>query len=239
MILCCGEALIDMLQRKSDAGEACLRALCRRRCFQYGNCAWTARRCNRILLRDFLGLLRPDAAGQSGCQSCRHRLRAYFATTDHARLCAPDDGQASYMFYDENSAGRSLAIEHLPEIDDNVTALQFGAISLIPEPCGSTYEALMAREHEKRVIILDPEHPSGIHPRQGEAPCPHAPHDRHDRHRQDFRRGHALVRRERYAGRDCPALDRSRAEADGGDARRRRAGRLLEAIPSFNARRKR
>ncbi|MDP0941624.1 carbohydrate kinase, partial [Klebsiella quasipneumoniae] len=63
---------------------------------------------------------------------------------------------ATYTFYDENSAGRQLEIEHLPVLGDEVTAIQFGAISLIPEPCGSTYEALMAREHEKRVIVLDP-----------------------------------------------------------------------------------
>jgi fructokinase len=44
----------------------------------------------------------------------------------------------------------------LPALGDDCEALHFGAISLIPEPCGSTYEALMKREHEKRVISLDP-----------------------------------------------------------------------------------
>ena len=34
----------------------------------------------------------------------------------------------------------------LPNLDDSCEALHFGAISLIPEPCGSTYEALMTRE---------------------------------------------------------------------------------------------
>ncbi len=40
--------------------------------------------------------------------------------------------------------------------DDDVDAMLFGAISLIPEPCGSAYEALMRREHAKRVTMLDP-----------------------------------------------------------------------------------
>jgi fructokinase len=44
----------------------------------------------------------------------------------------------------------------LPALGEDCEALHFGAISLIPEPCGSTYEALMVREHAKRVISLDP-----------------------------------------------------------------------------------
>jgi fructokinase len=32
----------------------------------------------------------------------------------------------------------------------------FGCMTLIPEPCGSTYEALMRREYGSRVMMLDP-----------------------------------------------------------------------------------
>jgi len=66
------------------------------------------------------------------------------------------DGNASYTFHDQGSAGRMLDKHDLPEFGPDVTALHFGAISLIPEPCGSTYEALMAREAESRVISFDP-----------------------------------------------------------------------------------
>ena len=37
-----------------------------------------------------------------------------------------------------------------------VTALHFGSISLIPEPCGGTYEALAKRAHKSKVICIDP-----------------------------------------------------------------------------------
>ncbi|MEM9104792.1 MAG: carbohydrate kinase, partial [Pseudomonadota bacterium] len=67
-----------------------------------------------------------------------------------------NDGQAKYTFYDENTAGRMLTTEMLPDLDDQVQALHFGAISLIPEPCGGAYEALLAREADRRVISLDP-----------------------------------------------------------------------------------
>ncbi len=41
-------------------------------------------------------------------------------------------------------------------LGDDCEALHFGAISLIPSPCGETYEALLDREAAKRVISLDP-----------------------------------------------------------------------------------
>lgn len=66
------------------------------------------------------------------------------------------DGHATYAFYDENTAGRMITEAELPALGSDCEALHFGAISLIPEPCGSTYEALLMREHQSRVISLDP-----------------------------------------------------------------------------------
>ena len=37
------------------------------------------------------------------------------------------DGQASYLFYDENSAGRMIAVEDMPNQFDAVKAFLFGA----------------------------------------------------------------------------------------------------------------
>ena len=55
--------------------------------------------------------------------------------------CISIDGHATYMFYDENTAGRMLYEADLPALGAEVEAMHFGCISLIPEPCGSTYEA--------------------------------------------------------------------------------------------------
>ncbi|TIR79637.1 MAG: carbohydrate kinase, partial [Mesorhizobium sp.] len=66
------------------------------------------------------------------------------------------DGQASYTFYDENTAGRMLAIEDLPKLGAEIEAMLFGGISLISEPAGSAYEEFMRREHNSRVMMLDP-----------------------------------------------------------------------------------
>ena len=44
----------------------------------------------------------------------------------------------------------------MPKLPAAVKALHFGSISLIPEPCGGTYEALLKRESKSRFISIDP-----------------------------------------------------------------------------------
>lgn len=66
------------------------------------------------------------------------------------------DGNAEYSFFDENSAGQLYSVADIPEFSPNTEALHFGAISLIPEPCGSAYEEIIARKSKDCVISLDP-----------------------------------------------------------------------------------
>ena len=67
-----------------------------------------------------------------------------------------DDGHASYTFYDENSASRSVEEAQLPTLPDAVSTLYLGGISLISEPGADSYCALAEREHGKCIIVLDP-----------------------------------------------------------------------------------
>jgi len=62
------------------------------------------------------------------------------------------DGQATYAFYDENSAMRTLT--QAPQI--NADALFFGGISLVGSGCGDMLETLMLREAPTRVTMIDP-----------------------------------------------------------------------------------
>ena len=64
------------------------------------------------------------------------------------------DGHAFYEFYDENTAGRLLSINNLPDV--TADALFFGGISLMVEPCAAAYEALLLRETETRLTMIDP-----------------------------------------------------------------------------------
>lgn len=156
MILCCGEALIDMLPRRSETGEAAFAP------YAGGAVFNSAVALGRLgvpveffsgLSRDFLGEILQTTLRQSGTGTRYAHVSDRPTTLAFVRLV---DGQASYLFYDEGTAGRMLSEADLPVLGDDVDAMLFGAISLIPEPCGSAYEALMRREHRRRVVMLDP-----------------------------------------------------------------------------------
>jgi fructokinase len=66
------------------------------------------------------------------------------------------NGQATYAFYDENTAGVMLSQDQLPTLPAAVTTLFFGGISLVNDPAASTYAALQARYSATRVTMIDP-----------------------------------------------------------------------------------
>jgi len=156
MIICCGEALIDMLPRRSTLDEPAFSP------YSGGAVFNTAIALGRLgtpveffsgLSSDLFGeQLRATLAGSRVGSRYAH-ISNRSTTLAFVRLV---DGQASYLFYDEGTAGRMLSEADLPDFEGNVDALIFGAISLIPEPCGSAYEALMRREAGRRVTMLDP-----------------------------------------------------------------------------------
>ena len=156
MIVCCGEALIDMLPRETTAGEPALAP------YAGGAVFNTAIALGRLGVPvEFFSGLSFDLFGQQ----LRASLAASHVGSRYAHVSGRPttlafvhlvDGHATYVFYDEGTAGRMLTEADLPALGDDVDALLFGAISLIPEPCGGAYEALMKREHARRVMMLDP-----------------------------------------------------------------------------------
>lgn len=154
MILCCGEALIDMLPRETAAGESAFAP------HAGGSVFNTAIALGRLdapvqffsgLSSDLFGdVLRAElAASQVDASpadiSDRPTTLAFVKLTD---------GHASYAFYDENTAGRMLSADDLPKV--SADALFFGGISLMVEPCGASYEALMLREAPNHLTMIDP-----------------------------------------------------------------------------------
>jgi fructokinase len=156
MIICCGEALIDMLPRTSTQGEDAFAP------YAGGAVFNTALALGRLgvdtsfftgLSSDMFGDILREALTASGVDHSPCETLDLNTTLAFVRLV---DGHASYAFFDENTAGRMITEAHLPDLGETAEALHFGAISLISEPCGSTYESLMRREHGSRVISLDP-----------------------------------------------------------------------------------
>ncbi len=156
MILCAGEALIDMLPRKSADNERAFAP------FAGGAVFNTAIALGRLgaptgiftgLSTDLFGDILVKSLTASGVDA------SFAAMSDRPTTLAfvtLTDGQASYAFYDENTAGRMLAPGDIPQLDDSISAVFFGGISLVVEPCALAYEALLKREEARRVIMIDP-----------------------------------------------------------------------------------
>lgn len=154
MILTCGEALIDMLPRTSDKGEPAFAP------YAGGAVFNTAIALGRLgapvgffsgLSSDLFGDQLRDGLAASNVDVSPAHTANRPTTLAFVRLV---DGQATYAFYDENTAGRMLTEAELPDTD--AQALFFGGISLVGNPCGSAYEALQTREAPTRVTMIDP-----------------------------------------------------------------------------------
>lgn len=156
MILCCGEALIDMIPTPTRMGQDGFVP------HSGGAVFNTAIALGRLgvstgmltgLSTDMFGTQLEQALGASHVdtsltiKSDRHTTLAFVKLTD---------GHATYSFFDENSAGRMLAPSDLPTLPDGVTTLYFGGISLACEPGADTYAHLAERDARDRFVMLDP-----------------------------------------------------------------------------------
>jgi fructokinase len=156
MILCCGEALIDFLPRDGKDGATVYQPV------NGGSVYNTAIALGRLdeavglfagISTDFFGDGLRQGLAQSNVSPKFLRIKPQHTTLAFVKL---ENGHARYSFVDDASAGRNLTKADLPRLPKAVSALHFGSISLIPEPCGGTYEALLKREAKTRVISIDP-----------------------------------------------------------------------------------
>lgn len=156
MILCCGEALIDMVPEQSEKTGSALLPVSGGAVFN------TAIGLGRLGVET--AFFCPLSTDLFGDQLGETLLRAKVDISLCPRVDRPTtlafvqllDGQAKYVFYDENTALRSLNEGELPKVDQKYKAAFFGGISLINEPCGSAYETLMQRMRPEALIMMDP-----------------------------------------------------------------------------------
>lgn len=155
MILCCGEALIDMVPVPSESGQAFLP-------LPGGAIFNTAIALGRLdvpthffsgVSQDLFGAQLAGALEDAGVGTDT-LVRSDLPTT--LAFVALQDGQAHYTFYDENSAGRMLGADNAPDIGPDVSALYFGGISLCADPAASVYADLALRAADHAVVMIDP-----------------------------------------------------------------------------------
>lgn len=156
MILCCGEALIDMIPTPTVAGPEGFVP-------HVGGAVF-----NTAVALGRLGLpvamltgLSSDLFGRklAGALQASNVATDLVITSDRPTTLAfvqLRDGHATYDFHDENSAGRMITPADLPALPDRITALYFGGISLAVEPGAEAYAALAARDGAARAVMIDP-----------------------------------------------------------------------------------
>nr|WP_321456624.1 carbohydrate kinase [uncultured Cohaesibacter sp.] len=155
-IICCGEALIDMIPMECEGG-----ALAYQPC-SGGAVFNTAIALGRLGVEtEFLTGLSSDLFGEQikqtlqesnvGASLCKQSKLP--TTLAFVKL---ENGHASYHFYDENSAGRMFSIDDVGGVPASIDAFFFGGISLAVEPCARAYEALALREAANHLVMIDP-----------------------------------------------------------------------------------
>lgn len=156
MILCCGEALIDMIPGQTAEGKAGYVPHTGGAIFN------TAIALGRLdvevgmlsgVSRDSFGTLLAETLERNKVDTA-HLIRSDRLTT--LAIIHLSDGQANYAFYDEGSAGRMLSFEEMPHLGADITTLYFGGISLVNPPAADAYAALLKAEHAQRIVMLDP-----------------------------------------------------------------------------------
>ena len=156
MILCCGEALIDMIPTPTKAGPDGFVPHAGGAVFN------TAIALGRLgaqvgmlsgLSSDMFGRQLVDGLKASHVDVSHVVLSDRPTTLAFVRLVG---GHATYDFYDENFAGRMITPEDMPALSSEVSALYFGGISLACEPGADAYAELLARNAEGRAVMIDP-----------------------------------------------------------------------------------
>ncbi|TVP70906.1 MAG: carbohydrate kinase [Rhodobacteraceae bacterium] len=155
MILCAGEALIDMLPRETADGHPCFAPHAGGAVFN------TAVALGRLgVATSFFCPLSDDLFGtqlRAGLEQAGvdHSLSPAVARPCTLAFVTLKEGQAQYAFYDRGTALRDLERAELPVLPDAVTALFFGGISLVDGSCADAFEALCAQSGD-RLVMVDP-----------------------------------------------------------------------------------
>ena len=156
----CGEALIDLIRTPDGAEHAAAG----------GGPFNTARALGRLAVpAAFLGRLSDDEYGRELARLLvADGVTLELATigsepTTIARAEVDSDGAAHYRFEVEGTSAPNLSPAMLPRrLGADVEALHVGSLGLVLEPIASALIQLVEREHEDRLVMLDPNVRPGV-----------------------------------------------------------------------------
>jgi fructokinase len=156
MIICCGEALIDMVP-EGKGFLPCPGGGSYNTALAIGRLGVEARFLGRIS-RDFFGETLVKRLEDSGVGTELIVRSAEHSTLAFVKLEPGKEPQ--YVFYTEGSADRSLRPEDLPPtLPEGARCILFGSISMTMEPVARTIEGLVRRESRGTnapVVAFDP-----------------------------------------------------------------------------------
>ncbi|MFD1797434.1 carbohydrate kinase [Paracoccus aurantiacus] len=151
MILCCGESLIDMvpengMYRPLPGGSVYNTAIALGRLGAQTSYLWPL---SQDAFGDMLRGPLEEAGVDLSLSPSSHR-----PTT--LALVFLNNGNATYSFYDDGTAGRMFESAALPALPEELGALFIGGISLIQDPCGGAVEEIAHRASESgKVVSVD------------------------------------------------------------------------------------
>jgi fructokinase len=158
MIVCCGEALVDMVPTRTAAGEAAFLPCPGGSPY---NSAIALGRLGRDtgflgnLSTDFFGELLVSRLAKNGVSTGRVKRVPKPSTLAFVNIEPGKDPE--YAFYMEGTADRSLSASELPDEPDTEPAcILAGSISLVLEPCGTSIVNFLLRESSRRIVSFDP-----------------------------------------------------------------------------------
>ena len=153
MIICCGEALIDMISEPDGATFVP----------HVGGAVFnTAVALGRLgvptslitgLSSDPFGLMIKTALAASRVSTAHAVHNDRNTTLAFVHL---ENGQATYSFYDDNTATRKITTADLKTLPDDTEAIFFGGISLCNPPVADTLVEIALAQPADKLVMIDP-----------------------------------------------------------------------------------
>jgi fructokinase len=156
MIVCAGEALIDLVPLAEPAGAHAFRAIVG------GSPPNVAVALGRLgVSTAFLGAVSTDAFGDRivaalGESGVDLSLVARVDRPTQRAIVGLNGDEPHYTFYDTATAARGMTLRELKALPADAAVLHFGSIALAAEPAASTLIARAKTAREGRLICVDP-----------------------------------------------------------------------------------